>query len=78
MGNNFLTYYNQLEFKTYAATRGLARDKYYFDYVSCVDSKTARDIPAVIANGTITWDQAFQKLKCYFEDKKFYLKKFAV
>lgn len=67
MGNMLLIYFNQMDFKQYAANRGIARDKYYFDYTTCVNATTDKDIPNVVADGSLTWDQAMQRLKIYFK-----------
>ena len=74
-GSSILTYERQFEFKKWAKARGLNRRKgadFYFDYVTAVDATDFNqpDIPGVVANGTMTWEEAFKKLEDYFANKK--------
>lgn len=67
-----LTYDGQLEFKRFVGRNnkelGINHkgDFFYFDYVTGVDAETSRDIPGLMANGSMTWCQAVDVLKKHF------------
>jgi len=48
----------------------MKKDLFYFDDVSCVDTKTSKDIPDVRCDGKQTAEDMFNKLLEYFKLNK--------
>ena len=71
MGEKLLTYYSQLEFKAWAKKHGLAKNgaDFYFDNIYAVDATNGRQptIRGVVADGTMTWNDALTALKKHFK-----------
>lgn len=77
---NFILESNMLEpgysltnkFKYWAVRNGLAGKKWYWDGAECVDGVTDETIivdgKALIANNKITWEEALEILKKWFEE----------
>lgn len=67
LGSKKLTYDVQLDFKKWALKFLRSKsDSFYFDYVTGVDSKTSKDIPGLVADGSLTWEEALRILENHF------------
>ena len=67
-----LTYDSQLEFKAWAKKHGLTKKNgidFYFDNIYAVDATVERQptIRGVVADGTMTWNDALNMLKKHFK-----------
>lgn len=64
-----LIYGNQLDFIRWARRHGASKKNgadFYFDYITPVDTKTAKDIPGFHADGNTTWKDALDLIKKHF------------
>lgn len=64
-----LVYSNQMDFIRWARKHGASKKNgadFYFDSITPVDTKTAKDIPGFLADGNTTWKDALDHIKKHF------------